>query len=289
MRILLQLGAARPADQGALAPLAASLLTTLQAEGVAVEYSRDIAPDLDAHDIVHLFAAPPIDRVVRQFLHARRWGKPLVVSAPPPPRPIRIERDGHPEHRYELALWRLVLDGGDAIVALTEVANTPLAEHEMKRPVIRARLGDSAAGKALVGLYGAIVQEHTAMAGDDTTADSAQWLPGIAVEEYSKHLEDLCQLQLELIAFRDAEYDQLRHQLEVARQYGGSEGSSGQRTLKTEYERLGSWSQDLAAQHAALQADYARMQHWSGELESQLQVAARGGRLARIVNVLRRR
>jgi hypothetical protein len=85
---------------------------------------------------------------------------------------------------------------------------------------------------------------------------------------------------LELIAYRDAEYEHLRRQLDQP---------TGQQAPAGDYARLEEWSRDLAARHEALQADYERLQHWAGDLEAQLRAAGQGGARANIARLLRRR
>lgn len=267
------LGAARPADQGAFEPLAAQLRDRATGEGIAVKSSREIVPDLTSYDLVHLLAAPPIDRAARQFFHARRWGCPVVVSVLPP-FPVAAERADDPVLRYERGLWRFLVRGADRVVALTDGDSEPVDAGELGREGVGARLAEPLVGRMLREVYAATVQERTTMS--DAGVMVGQWLPGLPPEEYAKHLEDLCQLQLELIAYRDAEYEALRRQLAEA----GEGDGAGLRALKGEYERLGEWSRDVAARHEALQAEYERLRRWSGELEAQLR-AARPGRLRR--------
>lgn len=260
MRVLLLLGQAWPADQGALAPLAARLLAVVAGDGFTIDPSREIAPDLAGYDLVHLLPAPPVERAARQFLHARRWGCPVVVTAEPRPGPPPDDERVTPPQRYDAALRHLLVRGANATVT------------------------GEAAGATIRETYRSIMQERARMAGDDSTTAAGQWLPGLPPEEYGRHLEDLCQLQLEVIAYRDAEYEQLHRQIA-----GSGDGGDGQRALQAEYERLGEWSRDLAARHEALQAEHARLQEWAGALETRLRAAQGGGLRGRVARLVRRR
>ena len=142
------------------------------------------------------------------------------------------------------------------------------------------RADDPAFGAAVARVYATARQEHKAMAQQRGEDEAGRWLPALSAEDYGKHLEDLAQLQLELIAYRDTEYEHLRRQPD---QPTGQQASTG------DHARLEQWSRDLAARHEALQADYERLQHWAGDMEAQLRAAGQGGARANIARLLRRR
>jgi hypothetical protein len=270
MRVLLLLGAERERRGGDGAPDRA-LTGALRSAGVAVERSRAINPDLDGCDLVHIVATPPSEHAVRQFIHARRWGKAVVLS--PDGWEAIAEETAAPEH-YERGLRDLLARGAEKVVVLdgSQVAGDAVTE------VPR----DDAAefGAVMARVYGAARQEFSAMVGGASESGGGRWVPALSAEDYGKHLEDLVQLQLELIAYRDAEYEQLRRQSEV---------TAGVNNQQGDYAQLEAWSRDLEAQHKALHADYERLQKWASGLEAQLRTAEQGGARANIARLLRRR
>ena len=52
----------------------------LEQMGVSVDISLDYHPDLSKYDIVHLFNTTRIHETYVQFLNAKSWGKPVVLS-----------------------------------------------------------------------------------------------------------------------------------------------------------------------------------------------------------------
>lgn len=215
--------------------------------GGAVAVSRAVNPDLDGCDLVHLIAAVPWEDAARRFFHARRWGRPVVVT-------VVGESGGEPlatpAGRYERGLRGLIARGAAAVAPA------------------------EAGGEALAGIYAMVAREGGAMG----ESGAGQWVPDLSAEDYGKHLEDLVQLQLELIAFRDVEYEQVCRERDAAR------AAAGRAPDADEHARLVAWARDLAAQHAALQAEHARLQGWAGELEAR----ARGGRRAGVGGVIGR-
>jgi hypothetical protein len=273
MRVLLLLGEARGRDA---APDRA-LTAALRSARIAVDRSRAINPDLDGRDLVHIVAAPPSEHAVRQFVHARRWGRPIVLS------PLgwkALDGEGDAPERYERGLRDLLARGAERVIALEGSEAAGLARYAVTAV---PRADYAAFGAAMARVYAAAMQEYAAMVRRNGEGEGGRWLPGRSAEEYGRHLEDLVQLQLELIAYRDAEYEQLRRQGEAA------VGASGQQPADGDYARLAAWSRDLEARHEALQADYARLQQWAGELEAQLRAAGKARTRANITRLLRRR
>ncbi|MFN8512987.1 MAG: hypothetical protein U0232_11900 [Thermomicrobiales bacterium] len=269
MRVLLLLGAERerPGRESAMEGV---LAAALRSAGVEVGWSRAVNPVLDECDLVHIITVPPSEHAVRQFIHARRWGKAVVLS------PAGWEATGEaaeaPE-RYERGLRDLLARGAERVVVLDGTAQTGLRGYAVTEV---PHIEDPAFGAAMARVYGAARQEFSAMVERD--GEGGRWVPTLSAEDYGKHLEDLVQLQLELIAYRDAEYEHLRRE---------SEASASDR--QGDYARLEAWSRELEAQHAALQAEHERLQRWASELEAQVRAAGEGGARANIARLLRRR
>lgn len=269
MRVLLLLGAERRQREGA-SPADEELTAALQSAGVEVERSRAVNPDLDGCDLVQIIAVPPSEHAVRQFIHARRWGKAVVLS---PEGWEAVGEAAEAPERYERGLRDLLARGAERVVVPDGTAQTGLRGYAVTEV---PRVEDPAFGAALARVCEAARQEFAAMVERD--GEGGRWVPTLAAEDYGKHLEDLVQLQLELIAYRDAEYEQLRRE---------SEASAGDQ--QGDYARLEAWSRELEAQHLALQAEHERLQRWASDLEAQVRAAGEGGARANIARLLRRR
>jgi hypothetical protein len=276
MRVLLLLGAERERRGRADTPDGA-LTAALRSAGVAVNRSRAINPDLDGCDLVHILATPPSEHAVRQFIHARRWGRAVVLS---PDGWDAAEGEVDAPERYERGLRDLLAHGAERIVALDGAQAAGMHGFVVTEV---PRTDAAAFGAAVARAYAAAMQEFSAMVRRNGEGESGRWLPALSAEDYGKHLEDLVQLQLELIAYRDAEYEQLRRQGEA------TGGARGQQPLTGDYARLETWSRDLEARHEALQVDYERLQQWASGLEEQLRATRQGGARANIARLLRRR
>jgi hypothetical protein len=276
MRVLLLLGE-EWGPQGRGDAQDRALTAALRSAGVAVERSRAVNPDLDGCDLVHLLATPPSGHAARQFIHARRWGQAIVLS----PIGWNISTDeaveATPPPRYEAGLRDLLARGAERIVLFDEDHPDRLGGYVATEV---PRVADPAFGAAVARVYATARQEYRTMARRRGEDEAGRWLPALSSEDYGRHLEDLVQLQLELIAYRDAEYEHLRRQLDQP---------SGQQLPADDYARLEEWSRDLAARHETLQADYERLQRWAGEMEAQLRAAGQGHARASIARLLRRR
>lgn len=268
MRVLLLLDAERKQREGA-SPANEGLTAALRSAGVEVDRSRAVNPDLDGCDLVHIIAALPSEHAVRQFIHARRWGKAVVLS---PDGWEAVEEAANAPERYERGLRDLLARGAERVVTLDGAARNGLHGYAVTEV---PRVGDRAFGAAMARVYGAARQEFAAMVERDGV--KGRWIPALSAEDYGKHLEDLVQLQLELIAYRDAEFEQLRRE---------SEASEGDQ--QGDYVRLEAWSRDLEAQHVALQAEHERLRRWASGLEAQVRAAGEGGARANIARMLRR-
>jgi glycosyltransferase involved in cell wall biosynthesis len=80
MRVLLQIRPDHEGRSGGDSTQARETLTELRACGVAADLSTALAPDLNGYDLVHVFNTQAIGVPLRQVVHARTWGRPVVLS-----------------------------------------------------------------------------------------------------------------------------------------------------------------------------------------------------------------
>ncbi len=80
MRVLVQIRPDYERRAGGDTVQAGQTVAELRPLGVEADLSGALAPDLTAYDLVHVFNTQAIDAPLRQAIHARNWGRPVVLS-----------------------------------------------------------------------------------------------------------------------------------------------------------------------------------------------------------------
>ena len=147
----------------------------MQSAGVEVERSRAVNPDLDGCDLVHVFAASPSEHALRQFIHARRWGKAVVLS---PEGWEAVREAAEAPERYERGLRDLLARGAERVVVPDGTAQIGLRGYAVTEV---PHIEDPAFGAAMARVYGAARQEFSAMVERD--GEGGRWVPTLSAEE----------------------------------------------------------------------------------------------------------
>ena len=112
MRVLLQIRQDYATRPGGDATQAERTAEELRALGVEADLSGNLMPDLTPYDLVHVFNTQVIEDPFRQTVHARRWGRPVVLS------PIYWDIAPYRRHTRRAVATRWERDGWAALDGL---------------------------------------------------------------------------------------------------------------------------------------------------------------------------